>query len=110
MNIQQLLTCSEAVALMPPSYEEVDWDLREDFPNLALIGPRIYRSNGQSHVSHVFVVWDEYMLQKTQVFEKTCLLKDFGEGKRKMGLGVLPLDNIPTFENHHKIQIRLHRV
>jgi hypothetical protein len=104
MNIQQLLTCSEeALVLMPPSYEEVGWELQHDFIGLALLGPRIYRSNGESH-SHVFVVWDEYMLQKTQVFEKTCLLKDFGEGKRKIALGVLPLDNIPTFEGYHKIK------
>ncbi len=86
----------------------IQWELRTDFDALGLMGPSIYYSNNK-----FLIVWNDYMLKKEAeepLFDEVHILKDFGEGFKKISIGVLPIDKQKAFEDAHKIRLQLHLV
>jgi hypothetical protein len=75
--------------------------LREDFPNLAFLGPNVFLGSDEK----VYIVFDTYMMKDLQFLSNAVQFLDYGEGKRKKSIA--EVTNIQKMEDHWKIKLLL---
>jgi hypothetical protein len=104
---KEICSSLSPLALDDVNFVDVDWELRPDFPALALLGPSIYHGTN----AKLYVVWNQHMFDNFgEIFESVFLVKDFGEGKNKISIGVLNFENIKLFEDRHHIRVKFNLV
>ncbi len=103
MNLTEIVSRHTDILPNLPSdgYIKIDWELRHDFDALALLGPTIYHN-----AANFYILWDSDMMSDIP----SIPIRDYGKGKRKFSIGILPVENQKKFEDAHKIRLHFHLV